>query len=228
MVFLDINLKKKKIAYFAPCYPQSILLADFKENQILYSGFKIHTKNLRNKEKAIYRNGKIRGRKLESEKTRVYALSNLDYKFRSRIPSLVTAGIWGRQRSCWVALLPPWLFSFRFLERNGATSVTTSWAMQPAVVGSEKTNYNEVFGFVSGSQKPEPFIIKLRHTQPISLIISHYRKPPLHPTPTPYSVKICQNCTQHYIHTKTNTFYLSRSQPPLFLIGHYLLGCCCL
>jgi hypothetical protein len=37
---LGHQFEEKILESFAPCYSQSILLADFKENQILYSGFK--------------------------------------------------------------------------------------------------------------------------------------------------------------------------------------------
>jgi len=51
MEFLDINLTR--LESFAPCYSQSLLLADFKKpNSFLV--LKILTKNMRNKETRVF------------------------------------------------------------------------------------------------------------------------------------------------------------------------------
>ncbi len=48
MEFLDINLKKR-LESFVPCYSQSLLLVDFKENHTLLWFYKSLQKNPQNK-----------------------------------------------------------------------------------------------------------------------------------------------------------------------------------
>jgi hypothetical protein len=52
MAFLDISLTKK-LEPFAPCYSQSLLLADFKKTTF-FVGIKLLTKNLLNKRTRVY------------------------------------------------------------------------------------------------------------------------------------------------------------------------------
>jgi hypothetical protein len=79
MELLDINLTKLKS--FAPCYSQSLLPADFKENHILYSDLKnpckniCETRNLKSSMNSILYNGKMR----EDDQTKTLGLRRLDF-----------------------------------------------------------------------------------------------------------------------------------------------------
>jgi hypothetical protein len=58
----------KRLQFFAICYSRSLLLADFKENLILFSGFKTLYKKSPKQVSSFGRKEKTR-QKLESEKT---------------------------------------------------------------------------------------------------------------------------------------------------------------
>jgi hypothetical protein len=92
MEFLDINFDKR-LESFDPCWSQSLLLADFKKT-ILYFGFKniykkstkleyIHEQHIEERKNEV--------RKLESEKTQVYAQKpRLKIPFKNSISRIRT------------------------------------------------------------------------------------------------------------------------------------------
>jgi hypothetical protein len=113
--------------------------------------------------------------------------SNLDYKCRSRIPSLVSAGIWGRQRLLLAAALPLWrpLLPFPGEKRGnlchqvvGHAACCCGWRRDLLL-----SNY--------AIRSQSAWLLATIGSLP-------FHPPPLLHTFKSYYVKICQNCAQQY------------------------------